>query len=98
MNHFTYAEIGNTLDKKWETYRKMITSIDDTPVDEIHIRDICISIIMSKDNHSRGGSFVEAVLNNDLSRAISYADTDCRRALALFVYVKEYVTGARLTI
>jgi hypothetical protein len=98
MNQLTYTEIGKMLDANWETYRKMIISIDVTPVDEMHIRDICISIIMSKDNHSRGGSFVEAVLNNDLSRAISYADTHCRRALSLFVYIKEYVIGARLTI
>jgi hypothetical protein len=42
-----------------------------------HIIDVMISAMMTKDSVLHGGSFVQAVINNDLKDAISRADKDC---------------------
>ena len=42
-----------------------------------HVIDVMISAMMTKDSVLHGGSFVQAVINNDLRDAISRADKDC---------------------
>lgn len=42
-----------------------------------HIVDIIVSVMMTRDDVMKGGSFVEAICNNDLRGAISRADGDC---------------------
>jgi hypothetical protein len=54
-----------------------------------HIVDIAASIIMTRDNILQGGGFVEAIIANNLSQAISRADSTCIRALKFFVMVKD---------
>ena len=48
-----------------------------------HIIDIMISTMMTKDSVLHGGSFVQAVINNDLKDAISRADTECLKHLRI---------------
>lgn len=55
----------------------------DTVVSE-HIIGIMVSIMATRDGNSYpGGSFVEAVVNNDLYNAMSRADLECRNHLFL---------------
>lgn len=42
-----------------------------------HIIEIMISVMMSRDNLIQGGSFVQAVVDNDLRKAVSRADKEC---------------------
>lgn len=60
-----------------------------TEGERIHIVDIATSIIMTRDNILQGGGFVEAIIDNNLSQAISRADSTCIKALKFFVMVKE---------
>jgi len=55
-----------------------------------HIYDIAASVVMTRDQILKGGSFVCAIVENNLSSAVSRADEICRRALALFVTVNEW--------
>ena len=48
-----------------------------------HVIDVMISAMMTKDNVLHGGSFVQAVINNDLRDAISRADKDCLKHLRI---------------
>jgi len=48
-----------------------------------HIIDVMISTMMTKDSVLHGGSFVQAVVNNDLKDAISRADTECLKHLRI---------------
>jgi len=48
-----------------------------------HIIDVMISAMMTKDSVLHGGSFVQAVVNNDLRDAISRADTECLKQLRI---------------
>ena len=55
-----------------------------------HIFDIMVSIMCTRDKTSHaGGSFVQAVVNNDLYSALSKADTDCRNNIYLLTMCKE---------
>jgi len=86
-----YQKIGKLLDSKWDSLRKMITSIDETSIDENHVKSICISIIQEKYRICHGGSFVHAIMENDLDGVLSHGDRDCLRALKLFNYAKKYI-------
>ena len=51
-----------------------------------HILDVMVSIMCTRDKSSHaGGSFVQAVVANDLYLALSRADMDCRNNIYLLV-------------
>jgi hypothetical protein len=55
-----------------------------------HIIDVMISVMMNRDGVQRGGSFVEAICNNNLDEACSRADDECINYLRLFSLVKRF--------
>ena len=48
-----------------------------------HVIDVMISAMMTRDKVLQGGSFVQAVVANDLKESISRADTDCGKNLRI---------------
>lgn len=48
-----------------------------------HIIDVMVSVMMTRDNVQQGGSFVQAVVANNLKEAISRADTECGNQLRI---------------
>lgn len=48
-----------------------------------HIIDVMISTMMTRDNVLQGGSFVQAVVANNLKEAVNRADTECGKHLRL---------------
>lgn len=59
-------------------------------VDE-HVINIGTSILMTRDGELIGGSFVQAVLRNDLEDAVNVADNTCINYLRFFVGIKNNV-------
>ncbi len=55
-----------------------------------HIIDIMSSVMMTRDNVLQGGSFVRAILNNDLFNAINFADNECMANLKIITLCKEF--------
>jgi phosphomevalonate kinase len=56
-----------------------------------HIINIIASVMMTRDGKGiRGGSFVESVVDNDLSGTISNADTQCLQNLKVIVAACDY--------
>ena len=56
-----------------------------------HIVRIISSVMMTRDGKGlRGGSFVQSVVDNDLSRTISKADTQCLQNLKVIVAACDY--------
>ena len=66
------------MDNQREIYRKAV--IDWLTRNEYtaseHITDIIISVLMTRDKVLIGGSFAQAVCNNDLREAVNRADTE----------------------
>lgn len=54
-----------------------------------HITDIIASVMMTRDNFLTGGSFAQAVVNNDLRGVIRYGDEDCLKNIRLIFMAYE---------
>jgi hypothetical protein len=66
------------MDNQRELYRKAVIdwlSRNDYTISE-HIIDVIISVLMTRDKVLIGGSFAQAVCNNDLREAVNRADTE----------------------
>lgn len=63
-----------------------------------HIINVMTSVLMHRDKYQIGGSFVEAICNNDLDSACSRADDECINYLRLFSLAKRfgYLTNENL--
>ena len=57
--------------------------------EKVHISNVAASVMMTRDEFLRGGSFAQAVVNNDLHGAISRADSVIRKSIHFMVWVKE---------
>jgi hypothetical protein len=55
-----------------------------------HIIHVMASIMLTRDNELQGGSFVQAIVNNDLDEAISRADDECIKHLKMFSIAKRF--------
>lgn len=62
-----------------------------TGEDKNHVCNIAASVMMTRDNFMLGGSFVRAVVDNNLEQAVNRADSICIRNLVFFVYCKNFV-------
>jgi len=57
-------------------------------IDNDHVINICASVMMTRDNVLQGGSFVQAIIDNNLYEAINRADDTCINYLKIFVIAK----------
>ncbi len=66
------------MDNQREIYRKAVidwVNRNEYSVSE-HIIDVIISVLMTRDKVLIGGSFAQAICNNDLNQAVGRADTE----------------------
>jgi hypothetical protein len=80
------------MQKTDEQYYQKVTEFAKQygPLPSNHILDIMVSVMRTRDNDGwQGGGFVTAVIQNNLSSAISRADNDCLSNLKLIVATKE---------
>jgi hypothetical protein len=55
-----------------------------------HIIGIMASVMMTRDNIISGGSFVQAVVDNNLYLAINRGDVECQKNIRLIVNTKQH--------
>jgi len=75
----------NTWEETRNKYREAVIHFlnrYDEQVSE-HIIDVMISVMMTRDNVLQGGSFVQAVVGNNLKETISRADADCSKNIRI---------------
>jgi hypothetical protein len=56
-------------------------------VDEQHAIDVAASVLMTRDGVLQGGSFVQAIVDNNLREAINRADDTCIKYLKFFTII-----------
>lgn len=68
-----------------DNYRAAVVHFANRYNEEVseHIIDVMISVMMTRDNVLQGGSFVQAVVANNLRESISRADTECGNNLRI---------------
>ena len=57
-----------------------------------HVIDVMASVCMTRDQVRSGGSFSQAVVNNNLLEAIKRADSECSKKLRIITLAKHYCT------
>jgi hypothetical protein len=82
----------NTWEETRNKYREAVIHFlnrYDEQVSE-HIIDVMISVMMTRDNVLQGGSFVQAVVGNNLKETISRADADCSKNIRIITICSQH--------
>jgi hypothetical protein len=77
-----------------KSYNAYYHSFFTTPLakeNEDHIKNLAISVLMTRDKVQIGGGFVSAIVNNDLIEAVSRADSSAILGLRFFVHCVQFV-------
>lgn len=84
------------MDNNWpetrEKYKKAVLHFANRYQVEVsdHIIDVMISTMMTRDNVLQGGSFVQAVVANNLRDAVSKADNECSKQLRIITLCSNF--------
>ena len=57
-----------------------------------HAKSVGVSVLQTRDGGIQGGSFVQAVVDNDLSRTYNRADSTNRKVIPFYIILKDHVT------
>jgi hypothetical protein len=80
---FLNKKIMDIREKYWAKAKEFAKSYGVEPSQ--HIIEVMASAMMTRDNVMQGGSFVQAVVKNDLAQAISFADASCLANIKIIV-------------
>lgn len=81
MKEITYSDYLQKSKEFVASYKEEVSD---------HVLDVVASVMMTRDNFRQGGSFVQAVVKNDLFYAISYGDRECLANLRIIVLANQY--------
>lgn len=62
-----------------------------SPQEMGHVLNIGLSVLQTRDGGIPGGSFVQAIVNNDLSGAFGRADNINLKAIPFYIILKDHV-------
>jgi len=86
------AELKNKVEQYVDDNLSVIQNWMTIGEDNIaQIKILAVDIAFHREGIIHGGSFVAAVVDNDLDKCIEYGDGLCMRSLKLFVMVKKWV-------
>ena len=57
-----------------------------------HITSVGVSVLQTRDGGIPGGSFVQAIVKNDLSGSYNRADSTNRKVIPFYIILKDHVT------
>ena len=57
-----------------------------------HITSVGVSVLQTRDGGVPGGSFVQAIVQNDLSGSYNRADSTNRKVIPFYIILKDHVT------
>jgi len=77
--------MNNDWQETRDSYRQAVVHFLNRYNEQVseHIIDVMISVMMTRDNVLQGGSFVQAIVGNNLREAINRADADCSNHLKI---------------
>ena len=56
-----------------------------------HVIDVGVSVLQTRDGGIQGGSFVQAVVDNDLSRTYNRADSTNKKVIPFYIILLNHV-------
>ena len=57
-----------------------------------HVKSVGVSVLQTRDGGLQGGSFVQAVVKNDLSGSYNRADSTNSKVIPFYIILKDHVT------
>ena len=82
-----------TIIEFYMTKAREFAKRNSTPEISHHIAHIIASVVMNRDGIiTEGGSFVQAILKNNLYNAVGYGDTECVSNIKLIVLAHHNMT------
>ncbi len=57
-----------------------------------HVIDVGVSVLQTRDGGIQGGSFVQAVVDNDLTRTYNRADSINRKVIPFYIILLNHVS------
>lgn len=57
-----------------------------------HVTSVGVSVLQTRDGGVPGGSFVQAIVKNDLSGSYNRADSTNRKVIPFYITLKDHVT------
>jgi hypothetical protein len=57
-----------------------------------HVLDVGVSVLQTRDGGIQGGGFVQAVVDNDLTRTYNRADSINRRVIPFYIILLNHVS------
>ena len=57
-----------------------------------HVTSVGVSVLQTRDGGIPGGSFVQAIVKNDLSGSYNRADSTNSRVIPFYIILKDHVT------
>ena len=57
-----------------------------------HVKSVGVSVLQTRDGGIPGGSFVQAIVKNDLSGSYTRADSTSRKVIPFYIILKDHVT------
>ena len=57
-----------------------------------HVTSVGVSVLQTRDGGIPGGSFVQAIVKNDLSGSHTRADSTNRKVIPFYIILKDHVT------
>ena len=73
-------------------YRPDLMSIPLTEDQMDHVKSVGVSVLQTRDGGVPGGSFVQAIVQNDLSGSYNRADSTNRKVIPFYIILKDHVT------
>ena len=85
-------EYKDRVQKEFDQWYGSQMAVTLTEEEMNHVINIGTSILQTRDGGIPGGSFVQAIVKNDLSGSYNRADSTNRKVIPFYIILKDHVT------
>ena len=85
-------EYKDRVKQEFETWYRRAPMETLTEEEISHVTSVGVSVLQTRDGGVPGGSFVQAIVKNDLSGSYNRADSTNRKVIPFYIILKDHVT------
>ena len=85
-------EYKDRVKQEFETWYRRAPMETLTDEEISHVTSVGVSVLQTRDGGIPGGSFVQAIVKNDLSGSYNRADSTNRKVIPFYIILKDHVT------
>ena len=85
-------EYKDRVQEEFNDWYRRQTRVTLTTEEMNHVTSVGVSVLQTRDGGIPGGSFVQAIVKNDLSGSYNRADSTNRKVIPFYITLKDHVT------